>query len=136
MLFFLQRFVEKGIRSVHPPQKISKPRLFFIFFINQTSLVNIYAENTAKLQSRAGRAVFGGVQPEGTEQQSMHTAHPPTHPNAPNLREKILHAKNYHNKNLLDVILNYADISKLVLHFAFSQCYKNSCIHVRNAREY
>ena len=33
MLFFLQRFVEKGIRSVHLPQKISKSRLFFIFFL-------------------------------------------------------------------------------------------------------
>ena len=39
-MLFLQRFVEKGIRSAHPPQKISKPRLFFNFFINQTSLVN------------------------------------------------------------------------------------------------
>ena len=62
-MLFLQRFVEKGIRSAHPPQRISKPRLFFNFFINQTSLVNIYVENTANLQSRAGRDVFGGVQP-------------------------------------------------------------------------
>ena len=64
-MLFLQRFVEKGIRSAHPPQKISKPRLFFNFFINQTFLVNIYVENTANLQSRAGRDVFGGVQPKG-----------------------------------------------------------------------
>ena len=61
-MLFLQRFDEEGIRSEHPPQK-SKPSLFFIFFINQTSLVNIYIENIANLQSRAGRDVFGGVQP-------------------------------------------------------------------------
>ena len=46
---FLQRYVERDIRSAHPPQKISKPSLFFNFFINQTFLVNIYAENTANL---------------------------------------------------------------------------------------
>ena len=62
-MFFLQRLVEKGIRSAHPPQKISKPRLFCNFFINQTSLVNIYVANTANLQRRAGQDVFGGVQP-------------------------------------------------------------------------
>ena len=62
-MLFLQRYVERDIRSAHPPQKISKPRLFFIFFINQTFLVNIYAENTANLQNRAGRDFFGGVQP-------------------------------------------------------------------------
>ena len=39
--------------------------LFFNCFINQTSLVNIYVANTANLQSRAGRDVFGGVQPQG-----------------------------------------------------------------------
>ena len=61
--FFLQRYVEKGIRSAHLPQKISKPRLFFNFFFNQTSLVNIFVENAANLQSRAGRDFFGGVQP-------------------------------------------------------------------------
>ena len=61
--FFFFFFTEKGIRSAHPPRKISKPRLFFDFFINQTPLVNIYVENTANLQSRAGRDVFGGVQP-------------------------------------------------------------------------
>ena len=44
-------------------KKISKPSLFFNFFINQTFLVNIYAENTANLQNRAGREFFGGVQP-------------------------------------------------------------------------
>ena len=37
--------------------------LFFISFINQTSLVNIYVENATNLQSRAGRDFFGGVQP-------------------------------------------------------------------------
>ena len=62
-IFFLQRFVEKGIRSAHPPQKISQPRLFFNFFINQTSLVNICVKNTTNLQSRAGQDFFGGVQP-------------------------------------------------------------------------
>ena len=69
-MLFLQRFVEKGIRSAYPPQKISKPRLFFNFFINQTSLVNIYVRvaNAANLQSRAGRDVFGGVQPKATDQ--------------------------------------------------------------------
>ena len=65
-MLFLQRFVEKVIRSAHPPQKISKPRLFFNFFINQTSLVNIYVANAANLQRRAGRDVFGGVQPVAT----------------------------------------------------------------------
>ena len=63
MLFFWQRYVERDIRSAHPPQKISKPSLFFSFFINQTFLVNIYAENTANLQNRAGWDFFGGVQP-------------------------------------------------------------------------
>ena len=63
-MLFLQRFIEKGIRSANLPQKISTPRLFFNFFINQTSLVNIYVENTANLQSRVGRDVFDGVQPE------------------------------------------------------------------------
>ena len=54
-------------------KKISKPRLFFNFFINQTSLVNIYAENTVNLQNRAGRYFFffffffGGVQLVGRE---------------------------------------------------------------------
>ena len=62
-MLFLQRYVEKGIRSAHPLQKISKPRLFFNFFVNQTSLVNIYGENTANLQSRDGQDFFGGVQP-------------------------------------------------------------------------
>ena len=33
-----------------------------ILFINQTSLVNIYVENAANLQSRAGQDFFGGVQ--------------------------------------------------------------------------
>ena len=46
-------------------KKKSKPRLFFNSFINQTSLVNIYEENTANMQSRAGREFFGGVQPVG-----------------------------------------------------------------------
>ena len=55
---FLQRYVERDIWSAHPPQKISKPSLFFNFFINQTFLVNIYAENTANLQNRAGRDFF------------------------------------------------------------------------------
>ena len=50
MLFFM-RFVEKDVRSAHPPQKISRPGLFFNFFINQPSLVNIYVENAANLQS-------------------------------------------------------------------------------------
>ena len=36
---------------------------FHFFFINQTSLVNIYVKNAANLQSRARRNVFGGVQP-------------------------------------------------------------------------
>ena len=54
-MLLLQRYVERDIRSAHPPQKISKPSLFFNFFINQTFLVNIYAENTASLQNRAGR---------------------------------------------------------------------------------
>ena len=62
-MLFLQSFVEKGIRSAHPPQNISKPRLLFNFFTNQTSLVNIYVENAPNLQSRAERDVFGGVQP-------------------------------------------------------------------------
>ena len=58
-MLFLQRYVERDIRSAHPPQKISKPSLFFIFFfINQTFLVNIYAENTANLQNRVGREFF------------------------------------------------------------------------------
>ena len=45
-MLFLQRYVEKGIRPAHSPQKkkkkkkkkkkISKPRLFFNVFINQT----------------------------------------------------------------------------------------------------
>ena len=61
MLFFYRDLLRKA--SDHPPQKISKPRLFFNFFINQTSLVNIYVANAANLQSRAGRDVFGGVQP-------------------------------------------------------------------------
>ena len=39
-------------------KKISKPSLFFNSFINQTFLVNIYAENTANLQNRAGRDFF------------------------------------------------------------------------------
>ena len=30
-------------------------------------MVNIYAENTANLQNRAGRDFFGGVQPVGHE---------------------------------------------------------------------
>ena len=54
-MLFLQRYVERDIRSAHPPQKISKPSPFFNFFINQTFLVNIYAESTANLQNRAGR---------------------------------------------------------------------------------
>ena len=62
-MLFLQRYVERDIRSAHPPQKISKPSLFLIFFMNQTFLVNIYAENTPNLQNRAGRDFFGGVQP-------------------------------------------------------------------------
>ena len=41
--------------------------IFSIFFINQTFLVNIYAENTANLQNRAWRDFFGGVQPAGCE---------------------------------------------------------------------
>ena len=44
-------------------KKISKPSLIFNVFINQTFLVNIYAESTANLQNRAGRDFFGGVQP-------------------------------------------------------------------------
>ena len=60
----LRKASDQRIHHKKKKKKISKPRLFFIFFfINQTSLVNIYAENTAKLQSRAGRDVFGGVQP-------------------------------------------------------------------------
>ena len=55
----------QAFRSAHPPQKISKPSLFYHFFVNQTFLVNIYAENTANLQKRAGRDFFGGVQPVG-----------------------------------------------------------------------
>ena len=51
---FLQRHVEKGIRSANPLQ-ISKPRLFFNSFVNQIALVNISGRNTANLQSRAGR---------------------------------------------------------------------------------
>ena len=66
--FFLQRYVEKGIRSAHPPQRIHKPRPFVNFFINQTSLVNIYVENATNLQSRAGRDFFGGVQPSSFTQ--------------------------------------------------------------------
>ena len=58
-MLFLQRYVERDIRSAHPPQKISKPSLFFNFFINQY----FYAENTANLQNRAGREFFGSVQP-------------------------------------------------------------------------
>ena len=58
----LQRYVERDIRSAHPPQKISKPSRFLNFFINQTFLVNIYAENTSNLKNRAGRDFFGGVQ--------------------------------------------------------------------------
>ena len=62
----LQRFVEKSIRSAHPPQA-SQGYFSFFFFIYQTSyIVNIYVENAANLQSRAGRDVFGGVQPAAT----------------------------------------------------------------------
>ena len=63
-MLFLQRYVERDTRSAHPPQKISKPSLFFNYFINQTLLVNIYAENTANLQNKAGQDFFGGLQPE------------------------------------------------------------------------
>ena len=64
-MLILQRYVERDIWSAHPPQKISKPTLFFNFFINQTFLVNIHhAENTANLQNKAGRDFFGGVQPK------------------------------------------------------------------------
>ena len=37
--------------------------IFQFFFINQTSIFNIYVENATNLQSRAGRDFFGGVQP-------------------------------------------------------------------------
>ena len=72
--FFLERYVERDIRwSAHPPQKISKPSLFFNFFINQTFLVSICAENTANLQNRAGREFFGGVQPVQYMHKSQYT---------------------------------------------------------------
>ena len=39
---FLQRYVEKGIRSAHPPQKISKPRLSFNFLFFKKFFKFIY----------------------------------------------------------------------------------------------
>ena len=63
-MLFLQRYVERDIRSAHPPQKNKQAKPIFHFLkINLTFLVNIYAENTANLQNRAGRDFFGGVEP-------------------------------------------------------------------------
>ena len=52
---------ETSGQHIHHKNKQAKP--IFQFFINQTFLVNIYEENTANLQNRAGREFFGGVQP-------------------------------------------------------------------------
>ena len=37
----LHRYAEKGIKSAHLPQKITKPRLFFNFILYQNTLVKI-----------------------------------------------------------------------------------------------
>ena len=62
-MLFLQRYVEKGIRSAHPLPKNSKLRLFFNFLLIKIPWSTFYLENTENLQSRAGRDFFGGVQP-------------------------------------------------------------------------
>ena len=95
-MLFLQRYVERDIRSAHPPQKISKSSLFFNFLINQT----FYAENTANLQNRAGQDFFGGVQPSQIKfhwncsvycmYDLMREIHPHTYMLRESLRESIL----------------------------------------------
>ena len=49
MLFFYRDLLRKASdQHIHHKKKASQG-YFSIFFINQTSLVNIYVENTAKL---------------------------------------------------------------------------------------
>ena len=64
MLFFFTEICwdRHQVSTSTTKNKQAKP-IFLIFSINQTFLVNIYAENTANLQNRAGREFFGGVQP-------------------------------------------------------------------------
>ena len=62
--FFTEVCLERHQISISTT-KNKQAKAIFQFFINQTSLVNIYAENTANLQGRAGRNFFGGVQPSG-----------------------------------------------------------------------
>ena len=67
MLFYRDMLREtRGQHIHHKKHKQAKPIFHFFpifFLINQTFLVNIYAENTANLQNRDGRDFFGGVQP-------------------------------------------------------------------------
>ena len=62
-MFFTEIYVEKIIRSAHPPQKITIFSYFPIFVLIKLPWSTFHVKNTANLQSRAGQNFFCGVQP-------------------------------------------------------------------------
>ena len=65
MLFHRDMLRKASDQHIHHKKSASQGYFLSFFFINQTSLVNIYAKNTANWQIRAGRDFFGGAQPVG-----------------------------------------------------------------------